>query len=173
MTFFSGFSLKGEETLFDTYRHHSDFCVSGFSLGAIEAFEYVLSSTRRIDRLQLFSPAFFQDKEEKFKRVQALHFKKNRALYIENFLENIAYPSSYDMRNYYHDSSSEELHKLLYYEWSREKLADLRDRSIMIELYLGECDKIIDVQEVKAFFMEFATITWIKNSGHILKDSNG
>jgi len=168
MTFFSGFSLQGEESLFEAYQTSSDFCVSGFSLGAIEAFEYTLASKRRIDKLQLFSPAFFQDKEPTFKRVQALHFKKDKALYVQNFLKNIAYPSHFDMTRYYHDSNSEDLHKLLHYEWSKEKLEELRARSIMIEVYLGERDKIIDAQKAKEFFKEYATVTWIKNAGHIL-----
>lgn len=173
MTFFSGFSLIGEERLFDAYSDKSDFCVSGFSLGAIEACEYALSCETRIDKLQLFSPAFFQDNALKFKRVQELHFKKDKTLYTENFLKNIAYPSSYDMKKYYHDSEGEALHKLLYFIWTKKMLLHLRDKSIMIEVYLGEQDKVIDAQKAKEFFKEFATVTWIKNVGHILKEKNG
>ncbi len=43
--------------------------------------------------MTLLSPAFFQDKNEAFKRAQLRYFKLNRELYIKNFLENIAYPS--------------------------------------------------------------------------------
>jgi len=168
MTFFSGFSLAGEEALFDDYLEEGDFCVSGFSLGAIEAFEYTLKSKKRIDKLQLFSPAFFQDKELKFKRVQELHFRKDKAQYTKNFLKNIAYPSNYDMQIFYHDGSAEALHKLLYFEWSKQMLQELCVRSIMIEVYLGGEDKIVDTQKAKEFFQEFATVIWIKNGGHIL-----
>ncbi len=168
MHFYSGFSLKGEAELFDAYHDRSDFCVSGFSLGAIEAFEYVCNSKMRIDKLQLFSPAFFEDKEIKFKRLQELYFKKDKNAYVQNFLENIAYPSTIDMQHYYHDSSAEALHKLLYYTWSKEKLETLSARDIMIEVYLGLEDKIIDVEATKAFFLPFASVIEIKEVGHIL-----
>ncbi len=171
MIFFSGFCLKGEEGIFEAYHDSSNFCVSGFSLGAIEAFEYVCETKRRVDKLQLFSPAFFQDKDEKFRRLQEIHYKKDKALYIKNFLENIAYPTSVDMQRYYHDSG--DLHKLLTYQWSKDALQRVRDKSIMIEVYLGKEDKIIDVQKAKAFFQEFATVIMIANSGHILKEKNG
>ena len=50
-----------------------------------------------------------------------------------------------------------------------EKLKELKDRGIEIEVYLGENDKIINSLHVKSFFQEFATIYYIKNVGHILK----
>ena len=173
MAYFSGFSLKGEAHLFAPFIEESDFCISGFSLGAIEAVEYAFNTTTRIDKLQLFSPAFFMDKDEKFKRLQLLYFQKDPKAYCKNFLKNIAYPSSYDMRLFYHDSSKEALERLLYYQWSKERLEALQKRAIMIEVYLGGKDKIIDAQKAKAFFQPFATIYWVKDAGHILKERNG
>jgi pimeloyl-ACP methyl ester carboxylesterase len=174
MPYFNGFSLEKEEELFSPFYEKRDFCVSGFSLGAIEAFEYACSHKGRIDKLQLFSPAFFQDKDRKFKRLQELYFQKDRAYYIENFLKNIAYPSTLNMQSYYHDrDSAEALHKLLYFTWSKTKLEALVEKSIMIEVYLGEKDKIIDAQRVREFFQPFATIYWIKGAGHILKERDG
>jgi len=169
MAFFSGFSLKGEEILFVDYSDKSDFTVSGFSLGAIKACEYAFTSKVRIDKVQLFSPAFFHDKDAKFKRLQELHFKKDKAQYCHNFLNNIAAPSSIDMQKYYHDDTSEHLHELLHYTWPAKMLQSLVDKSIMIEVFLGEKDAIIDAKKAKEFFQEFATVTWIKNAGHILK----
>ena len=171
MIFFSGFSLKGESELFEAYHDSSDFTVSGFSLGAIDAFEYVCISKNRVDKLQLFSPAFFQEKADKFKRLQEIYYKKDKALYVKNFLENIAYPSKLDMKRYYHDSS--DLHKLLYYNWSTTSLQRLVEKGIMIEVYLGSCDKIIDIETTKAFFQPYASIIEIKNAGHILRNDNG
>ncbi len=169
MNFYSGFSLKGEEEIFDSFLDKRDFCVSGFSLGAIEAFEYVLNTKNRVDKLQLFSPAFFEDKDKKFKRLQLIFYKKDSDAYITNFLKNIALPLSYDMSSYLQKGSYEELEKLLYYAWDGKKLQEIKDRNIQIEVYLGEKDHIINSALAKEFFIEFATIYFIKNSGHILK----
>ena len=174
MTFYSGFSIQGEESLFAPFLDESDFCVAGFSLGAIKAIEYALVAPRRIDKLQLFSPAFFQHKSEKFKRLQLLHFQKDKTTYTRNFLENISYPSKMQMQSYYHDSDIDALKKLLYFVWDKKMLETLTNRAIMIELFLGQEDKIIDAQQTKEFFQDFATIIMIKDAGHILqKDKHG
>ena len=75
--FFSGFCFEDECELFDDYLIQNDFTVAGFSYGAIKAFKYVLNSSFRVDKLQLFSPAFFQNFDEKFKRTQLMYFKKD------------------------------------------------------------------------------------------------
>ncbi len=62
MIYFSGFGMTGEQELFVDYLDDREFVVAGFSYGAIEAFEYCLSATTRINKLQLLSPAFFQKK---------------------------------------------------------------------------------------------------------------
>ncbi len=174
MNFYSGFSLKGEEKIFDSFLERSDFCISGFSLGAIEAFEYVLNTKDRVDKIQLFSPAFFEDKDEKFKRLQLLFYKKDSDAYILKFLKNISLPSSYDMSKYLQKGSYKDLEKLLYYVWDKKKLQELNKKNIQIEVYLGEKDQIINSALAKDFFIEFATIFFIKGSGHILKgNKNG
>ena len=71
MKFFSGFCLEGEEKLFDDFTCKNDFCVVGFSYGAQKALEYTLTCRERVDKLQLISPAFFQNKQEKFKKLYA------------------------------------------------------------------------------------------------------
>ncbi len=173
MMFFSGFSLSKEEVLFRPWIDEGDFTVAGFSLGAIEALEYTLHTTKRVDKLQLFSPAFFQDRDMKFKRLQTLHFKKDKKAYVENFLQNIAFPSDIKMQKYYHDSDIKALEKLLNYRWDIKMLEKLRKRSIMIEVYLGEKDKIINTIKAKDFFKQAAVVTWIKGVGHILKEKHG
>ena len=169
MIFFSGFCLQNEASLFETYLKKSDFTVAGFSLGAIDALEYVLASKHRIDRLQLFSPAFFDDKEEAFKRAQVHYFKKNKVRYIETFLNNASYPSQMDLSVYYHDSSLGDLERLLHYRWKEEALQALQKRAIMIEVYVGERDKIIDSVKTKDFFLPYAQTIMIKEAGHILQ----
>ena len=170
MKFFSGFCLANEQELFAPYLIRSDFTVAGFSYGAIKALKYALSSTTRIDTLQLFSPAFFQDKDAKFKKLQTLSFSKNSEAYTQNFMQNIVYPSSFDMQPYFKQGSLEELHELLHYTWDEASLRVLKERGINIEVYVGECDTIINAIAVKEFFVPYATVYYYKRVGHILKD---
>jgi len=172
VNFFSGFSLEGEKSLFSAYLKESDFCVSGFSLGSILAFEYVLNSSNRVDTLQLFSPAFFQDESEKFKRVQTINYQKNKDNYQMQFLKNIAYPTDIDLSRYLKSDSIVSLEKLLYFNWDAKKLKKLKDRDVNIEVYLGGEDKIMDTKKAYNFFKKFATIYLIKNGGHILETKN-
>ena len=166
--YYSGFSLENEKEIFNDYIIENDFAVSGFSYGAIKAFEEVLNSSKRVDLLQLFSPAFFQTQDKKFKRMQLMFFNKNADEYCKNFLENIAYPSTINMNDYFKEGSYEELDELLNYVWDEEKLQALVDRGTKIEIYLGSEDKIIDSNKAKDFFVKYATIYYIKNVGHIL-----
>ncbi len=168
MNFFSGFALKGEEGLFDTFLDRSAFCVAGFSKGAIEAVEFALKCESRVDRLQLLSPAFFQHKDEKFRRLQLLHFKRDKDRYIENFLKNISYPSDRDLNRYSSGGSYEALEMLLNYRYKGKDLERLRDRGVLIEVYVADDDIIVDTDEVVNFFEEFATIVRQKRGGHTL-----
>ncbi|PLY06183.1 MAG: hypothetical protein C0625_10185 [Arcobacter sp.] len=167
--FFSGFSLENEEELFEEYLIDNDLTVSGFSYGAIKAFEYVLSSNKRVDTLQLFSPAFFQTQDTKFKRMQLMFFKKDAKAYCDNFLENIAYPDTLDTIKYFTQGSLESLEELLNYTWDEDKLKEVVEKGINIEVYLGGKDKIIDSNSAMEFFKNYATVYFIKDASHILK----
>lgn len=166
--YFSGFCFKNESEIFDEYLEVNDFTVSGFSYGAIKAFEEVLNSNKRVDKLQLFSPAFFQSFDKKFKRTQAMYFKKDANSYCENFLQNVLYPSNLDISKYFKLGTIEELEELLHYQWNEEKLQQLVDRGTKIEVFIGGVDKIIDSEKVKNFFVNFATVYYIKEKGHLL-----
>ena len=168
MSFYSGFSLEREEALFDEFRKCGNFVVSGFSLGAIRAFEFVFETKLRVDTLQLFSPAFFQNTDEKFKRLQIISYQKNQKAYEEQFLKNIAYPSTKDMKKYFNNSDRNSLQELLSFIWEKEKLKELKDRGVEIEVYLGGKDKIIDTKIAYDFFKNYATVYFIKKGGHIL-----
>jgi len=170
MKFFSGFCLANEQELFAPYLIRSDFTVAGFSYGAIKALKCALSSTTRIDTLQLFSPAFFQDEDAKFKKLQTLSFSKNSEAYTQNFMQNIVYPSSFDMQPFFKQGSLEELSELLHYTWNEAALKALKERGINIEVYVGECDTIINAMAVKEFFVPYVTVYYFKRVGHILKD---
>ncbi|AHJ12951.1 pimelyl-ACP methyl ester esterase BioV [Sulfurospirillum multivorans] len=169
MKFFSGFCLANEQELFTPYLNQSDFTVAGFSYGAIKAFEYALTCKERIDTLQLFSPAFFGDKNAKFKKLQTLSFSKNSDLYTQNFMRNCVYPSTFDIQSFFQKGNLEELNELLNYTWEKERLRTLQERGMNIEVYVGECDTIIDALHVKDFFVPYASVYYLKRVGHILK----
>ncbi|XPV70495.1 MAG: pimelyl-ACP methyl ester esterase BioV [Halarcobacter sp.] len=166
--FFSGFCLDKEKELFEEYIEDNNFTVCGFSYGAIKAFEYALNTTNRVDTLQLFSPAFFQTTDKKFKRMQLMFFKKDSKAYCENFLENITYPSNKNMKKYFNQGTYEELEELLNYTWDKKRLQELLNKGIKLEVYFGAKDKIFDTSLASDFFKEFAIVYYIKEKGHIL-----
>ncbi len=170
MRYFSGFCFEDESELFENLLIKSNFCVAGFSYGAIKAFEEVYSSKNRIDTLQLFSPAFFQDRDERFKRLQLIAFKKDKQNYLKNFYQNVLYPLEIDISKYKKQGTLEELKELLNYKWDKEKLDIITKRGTKIEVYLGKLDNIINADVAKEFFKPFATIYYFNNLGHILQN---
>lgn len=166
--FFSGFCFRNEVSLFDQYVIHNDFTIAGFSWGAQKAFDYVCNATKRIDRLQLISPAFFQDQDESYKRMQLRFFKKDPMKYRENFFKQCGLHNIADYQMYCDIGSIEQLESLLYYQWCEDKLIWCLQHDIRIELFLGLEDKIINVSNVKAFFQPYATIYSFKNASHLL-----
>ena len=171
MKFYSGFSLSNESYLFKEYINNSDYSICGFSYGAIKAFEEVkneLKSGNRVDTLQLFSPAFFQTKDVKFKRLQLIAYRKNEDVYLRQFINSCFFP--YDKKIV--ESSTtviDELEGLLNYEWDIKELEKLTQNGVRIEVYLGNEDAIVDTQQAKEFFLQVATVTYIKNANHFLQ----
>jgi len=167
MIFYSGFSLRDDKVFFKSFLKDSEYCVAGFSYGAIKALLHVSQSKTRIDTLQLFSPAFFQDKSEKFKRLQLMAYKRNSEAYLKQFMQSCFAP--YKQSQTLHiENNTDELYELLYYEWPANILKDIIDRGINIEVYLGEKDSIINTNVAKEFFLPFATTYYIKNANHFL-----
>jgi len=170
MKYFSGFSLKNEDSFFEEFIDKSDYTVCGFSYGAIKAFEYVeklLSKGKRVDKLQLLSPAFFQSKDEKFKRLQLMAYRKNEDEYLRQFINACFLP--YERRSVEHSVTVlEELEELLNYLWSKEALESLVESGVVIEVYLGGRDQIVDTLVAKEFFLDVATVTLIKEGNHFL-----
>ncbi|MEA1982247.1 MAG: pimelyl-ACP methyl ester esterase BioV [Campylobacterota bacterium] len=171
MKFYSGFSLKNEEYLFESYIDRGEYTITGFSYGAIKALKKTLEmidNSQRVDRLQLLSPAFFQSKDEKFKRLQLMSYKKNKLLYMKQFLAGCFAPYEQKIvENIETDIS--ELKELLEYEWSIETLKKIEEHGVNIEVYLGSNDAIIDTEEARKFFLEVATVTYIKEANHFLQ----
>jgi hypothetical protein len=168
--YFSGFCLENEDELFQEYLIQNDYTLSGFSYGAIQALEFALQSSSmdiRIDLLQLFSPSFFNDKDEKYKRMQLIYFNKDSKKYCDNFLQNSGF-SKKQVKKYFLQGRYEELETLLNYTWDTNKLQMLINNGTKIEVYLGEDDKIINSQKALEFFVNFSEVYFIKNKGHIL-----
>ena len=166
--YFNGFALQDDEHFFEAIAESGPYVVSGFSYGAIKAFKAALNSTTRVDKLQLFSPAFFQSKSSKFKRLQLMGYQKNSDLYLKKFTENCFLPFGAETVTYAKHSVAE-LEELLTYEWDTKLLKQLTDRGTTIEVYLGGQDKISDVGPAYAFFLPFATVTLIKGANHFLQ----
>lgn len=171
MKFYSGFSLKNELYLFKNYINNSDYSVCGFSYGAIKAFKDVkkqIKNNHRVDTLILLSPAFFQTKPLKFKKLQLMAYKKDKDTYLKQFINSCFSP--YEKKIIEHcDSTLDELDELLNYEWLIDDLKELKNKGVKIEVYLGGKDKIIDVIGAKELFLDVATITYIKDANHFLQ----
>ena len=169
MKYFNGFSLQGEEIFFHDKLIQSDVAVAGFSYGAQQALEYVYANPLvRVDRLILLSPAFFQHHKKSFMRTQLRYYRSDPDAYEATFLQNVAYPSDQSLTAYLKRGSEAELSSLLHYVWDRDKLQSLQDRGVIIEVFIGQEDKIVDAQESFAFFSSLATTYLIKGVGHLL-----
>ena len=169
MRYFNGFSLCNEEEFFKEQLIESEYSVAGFSYGAQKAFEYVYNSTERVDRLVLISPAFFQNHKKSFIKTQLRYFKVDHEAYSKQFLQNVAYPSSIDLSSYVCEGTYEELESLLSYVWEKEKLFELLERGIIIEVFMGDRDKIVDVEKSYEFFSNLVPVYLFKEKGHLLK----
>jgi pimeloyl-ACP methyl ester carboxylesterase len=167
MQFFSGFSLSGEKHFFQEILKEGDYTVAGFSYGAIKAAEYALECGKRIDTLQLFSPAFFQSRPEKFRRLQLMAYKKDPDAYLRSFLTNCFAPHP-EREVEQVETSAEELERLLYFAWTDELMQLLVSKGIAVEVYLGSEDRIIDSSAAKAFFLPYATVYLYNGANHFL-----
>ena len=163
MRFYSGFGFWGEKELFRECLDESEFCVAGFSYGAQKALIDAVHTQKRVDKLQLFSPAFFTN-NKKFAKLQINAFNKNKPQYIKNFIENVKYPKDIDISSYMDEATSYELEEMFEFNWGLIEYA----KDIKIEVFIGEKDKIIDVNKAVEFFTKYAKVYFIKNSGHLL-----
>ncbi len=168
MIYFNGFALRDEVHYFKQYIEEGDYVISGFSYGAIKAFQVARTRSTRVDKLQLFSPAFFQNRSEKFKRLQLIGYQKDSNGYLAKFTQNCFDP--YRVQNLsYGAHELVQLEELLNYEWHLEELQALRDKGTEIEVYLGDQDKISDAEAAYEFFRNVASVTLIKGGNHFLQ----
>jgi len=173
MKFFSGFCVDVDKDFFADYIEDKEFVVAGFSYGAQKALDYVLNSSKRIDKLQLLSPAFF-DYNEKIININLKAFRKDKNSYIKNFLTKAGI-DKWKMENgqwkigekeiEIKRCSEEDLVKLFTFDW--EKIKEIKD--IKIEVFLGEYDRIIALKKAYEFFKDYADIYFIKKANHFLR----
>ncbi|MEA1918082.1 MAG: pimelyl-ACP methyl ester esterase BioV [Campylobacterota bacterium] len=168
MKYFSGFTCRDEQYLFEEFIDKSEFSICGFSYGAQKALNKALNSTSRVDKLQLFSPAIFQNRSEKFKKLQLKLYNANSALYVQNFRINSYSPQPYDEDILLSAHNEDELRELLYYEYSKNDLQELERRGVDIEVYYSCSDKITTCKDVKDIFLDYATLYEIKSANHFL-----
>lgn len=170
MIFYSGFSLRDDRLFFDGLLKNGDYCVAGFSYGAIKAALYAAETSDRIDTLQLISPAFFQTKKESFRRLQMAGYLKDPAAYTEKFIESCFAPCEAGSVELDPDASEDQLRELLYFEWTRELMQSIRAKGIRIEVYFGLDDQVIDVTGAREFFIPYATVTSVRKGNHFLQE---
>jgi len=174
MKYFSGFCLKNDKSLFKNYLEENEFTVAGFSYGAQKALEYVLSTKQRIDKLQLLSPAFFNT-NPKFIDINIKAFRKDKFVYIKNFLEKAGI-NQWEMGNgkwkinlkgieIDYSCSEEDLIKLFTFNW--ERIENLKN--IKIEVFLGEYDRILALKKAEEFFKKYGSVYLIKKANHFLR----
>lgn len=167
--FFSGFGFSGEEDLFSSILPtNREFLVVGFSMGAIDAFNYTKNTKERIENLYLISPAFYQDRDEKFKSFQLNSFIKNSKAYQERVYN--ACETKSNIEQYKIEATKEELKKLLWFDWNKKELLDLIDNGTKITVFLGEKDRVIDSQKALEFFEKITTVYFYKNRNHLMEE---
>ncbi|BAF70188.1 pimelyl-ACP methyl ester esterase BioV [Nitratiruptor sp. SB155-2] len=176
MQFFSGFGFHNEKILFLDILNRSDFTIAGFSYGAQKAFQEAVKQVqegKRVDTLQLISPAYFDEESKEFKHKQILSFVKNQDAYLHFFYKKAAYPSKKDYSKFFTQPSLGDLKALLFFTWDDKALEFLVQSGVHIEVFIGALDKIVNPQKSKHFFQQYGQVYYIKDVGHLLRGSNG
>ncbi|KIM10888.1 MAG: hypothetical protein KU37_09205 [Sulfuricurvum sp. PC08-66] len=174
MRFYSGFALVGDAKLFEAWLDRGEYTIAGFSYGAKAAFEAVIEALNakvRIDRLQLFSPLFFEQKKERYRILQYEAYTQNSASYIKHFLDNCYAPAINDLRIETGAHTLAMLEELLTYRWSSTQLERVVAAGVHIDVYVGAQDKIVDAKAIESFFCPFATVHTFAHAGHFLISS--
>jgi len=171
MKYFNGFCLQNEEKLFSGYIEEGLFNVAGFSFGAQKAVSYVLKTEKRIEKLQLFSPAFFTY-SPRITDINIQAFNKDKKSYIKTFLNKAG--GKADIENCklkagnktvkLAECTVQQLKDMFTFNW--EIIKGIKNTKI--EVFLGECDKIINLKQAYGFFTGVADVYLIKDANHFL-----
>ena len=172
MRFYSGFGFWNEKELFSEYLEEGEFVVAGFSYGAQKALIDAIDSKKRVDKLQLLSPAFFNN-NPKFIKLQLNSYKQKKKDYVKQFYQNTKHPltekeiKKLNIEKYYDKTETYQLEELLNFNWGI--IEHIKNKNIDIEIFIGSEDKIIDVKKAVDFFKNYGKIYFIKGAGHLLK----
>ena len=174
MHYFEGFGFCGTAPLFKPWIKEGAYSVAGFSYGAQLALEYALQAKRRIQYLQLISPAFFNDKDDLFIQAQLKAFEKSQAAYMKRFYANTTYPVNVAAFGNYIDNRVDTafLKRLLSYHWEPQKLEALKQKGVVVEVFIGGKDKIIDADAACDFFAQSTLCYYFKELGHLLRSKD-
>lgn len=169
MKFFSGFCFENEKGLFTPLIElEGEYTLNGFSYGAILAFKEALKAIQnrqRVQVLNLFSPAFFQDRKPSFLKAQILGFKKDSQTYIQNFLSLCGNPPPC----YFKKGTLEELEELLFFQWREEELSFLQKKGVQINVFIGGKDLILSPEATMRFFAPYCVVYFYKALNHCLQ----
>lgn len=172
MKFFSGFCFQNEIELFTPFaKLEGRYTFNGFSYGAILAFKEALKSLQnqqRVQVLNLFSPAFFQERKPSFLKAQMMGFKKDSQKYIKHFLTLCGNPPPH----YFKEGSLEELEELLFFQWKEEELSFLQKKGVQINVFVGGKDLILSPEAVVNFFNPYCVVYFYKSFNHCLQSDH-
>lgn len=147
------------------------YTLNGFSYGAILAFKETLKALKQRQRVQilnLFSPAFFQERKPSFLKAQILGFKHQQQNYIKNFIALCGNPKAC----YFKQGTLEELKELLFFQWKVEDLQFMQEKGVQINVFLGGNDLILSPQDVANFFAPYAVVYFYKTFNHCLQNDH-
>ncbi len=166
MRYFNGFGCQNESELFSFWLDNSMFNVSGFSMGAIDAVEYCLHTNKRVDKLFLFSPAYFCNISDDVKKREISVFDCEPELWFRLFYSKAKIDKRYQDKQ---NATRQNLEKLLYYQWKKETIQKLIDKKIKIDIFFGSKDNIIDIASAIIFFKPLVRqVTIFKDAPHTL-----
>ncbi|RAX58340.1 hypothetical protein CCZ01_02680 [Helicobacter monodelphidis] len=171
MIYFSDFFLENEFSIFEPLEvlcpHFYD--VIGFGCGTQKALEYALHSTKRIDRLCLLSPLFFQNQSSKQKQRECEQFTQNPTKYIHRFLERCHFSDR--MQPFLKKTllSPQEWSAIVTYQFQQQHFKILRQRGIQIEVFLGKNNEIIPSNQILEFFLPLShRLFFFNQAGYFL-----
>jgi hypothetical protein len=165
--FFSGFCLKGEESLFSQFWSPEPFHWGGFSFGAQRVWEKLRNSSSSPfslpRKVTLLSPAYFGSPSQKWIGINLTGFGRNKEKYIRNFLQKGGLS---DWKYLDLSCTLSQLERGLKFNW----LPPPREiDKIELHIYLGEKDPIIDVEGAYNFFKKYGIVYLIKGANHFLR----
>ncbi|BDQ29544.1 pimelyl-ACP methyl ester esterase BioV [Helicobacter ailurogastricus] len=177
MVYFSGFGFCEESGLFSWILENSGvYDMAGFSYGALKALDHAykqVQAGRRVQKLILISPCMLAFKSTAFKRLQILSYKKDPKAYMQAFLKNIGWDALLQqdpsLKKCVHLGSLEALEELLFSPLASEKLAFLQSKGVVIEVFLGLKDPLLEPQTALEFFKPYACVWQFKQVGHFLR----